>query len=155
MVELSWLTRLFNVVWRPLSTPVEWQTRVVVPIFKKGDWRVCSSYREITLLSVLEKVLSRVLERRQLFKFFFCKMMISIHFYIWSCIVTNHYPVTVQLSNLKFRRSSVVSAQVVGQWTRSLPLQSYLGDCGSLTIQVCRCFVDLEKTYDHFPQGVP
>jgi len=46
------------------EVPVEWQTGVVVPIFKKGDWRVCSNYRGITLLSLPRKVYSRVLERR-------------------------------------------------------------------------------------------
>ena len=44
--------------------PVEWQTGVVVPIFKKGEWRVCSNYSRITLLSQPERVYSRVLERR-------------------------------------------------------------------------------------------
>ncbi|KAI3360020.1 hypothetical protein L3Q82_014355 [Scortum barcoo] len=40
--------------------------RVVVPLFKKGDRRVCSnySYRGITLLSLPGKVTARVLERR-------------------------------------------------------------------------------------------
>ena len=37
---------------------------MVVPIFKKGDQRVCSSYRGITLLSLPGKVYARVLERR-------------------------------------------------------------------------------------------
>ena len=32
-----------------------WQTRVVVPLFKKGDQRVCSNYRGITLLASLGK----------------------------------------------------------------------------------------------------
>ena len=40
------------------------QTRVVVPLFKKGDRRVCSSYRGITLLSLPGKVCSGVLKRR-------------------------------------------------------------------------------------------
>jgi len=35
------------------STLVEWQTGVVVPIFKKDDQRVCLNYRGITLLSLL------------------------------------------------------------------------------------------------------
>ncbi len=53
IVGLSWLTRLFSVVWRSVTMPVEWQTGVVVPIFKKGDWRVCSNYHTgITLLNL-------------------------------------------------------------------------------------------------------
>ena len=43
---------------------MEWQTGVVVPIFKKGDQRVCSNYRGITLLSLPGKVYARVLEKR-------------------------------------------------------------------------------------------
>ena len=33
IVGLAWLTHLFNVAWRSGTTPVEWQTVVVVPIF--------------------------------------------------------------------------------------------------------------------------
>jgi len=62
IIGLSWLTRLVNVAWRSGTVPVEWQT--VVPIFKKGDRRVCSNYRGITLLSLPGKDYSRVLERR-------------------------------------------------------------------------------------------
>ena len=61
IVGLSWLTCLLNVAW--YTVPVVWQTGVVVPIFKKGDRRVCSNYRGITLLSLPRKVYSRVLER--------------------------------------------------------------------------------------------
>ncbi|KAK3562395.1 hypothetical protein QTP86_033533 [Hemibagrus guttatus] len=43
---------------------LDWATRVVVALFKKGDRRVCSNYRGITLLSFPGKVYSRVLERR-------------------------------------------------------------------------------------------
>ncbi|KAK3514153.1 hypothetical protein QTP70_005085 [Hemibagrus guttatus] len=44
--------------------PLDWVTGVVVPLFKKGDRRVCSNYRGITLLSLPWKVYSKVLERR-------------------------------------------------------------------------------------------
>ena len=64
VVGLSWLTRLCNIAWTSGAVPLEWQTGVVVPIFKKGDQRVCSNYRGITLLSLPGKVYSRVLERR-------------------------------------------------------------------------------------------
>ena len=58
-----------NVGWSKSSkqsgtVPLNWQTGVVVPLFNKGDRRVCSNYRGITLLSLPGKVYSRVLERR-------------------------------------------------------------------------------------------
>jgi len=46
------------------TTPVEWQTGMVVSIFKKGDWRVCSNYRVITQFSLPRKNHFRMLERR-------------------------------------------------------------------------------------------
>jgi len=49
IVRLSWLTCLFNVAWGLGTVPVDWQTGVVVPIFKKWDRRVSSNYRGITL----------------------------------------------------------------------------------------------------------
>ncbi|KAK3547532.1 hypothetical protein QTP86_021516, partial [Hemibagrus guttatus] len=64
VVGLSLLTRLCNIAWRSGTVPPDWVTRVVVPLFKKGDRRVCSNYRGITLLSLPGKVYSRVLERR-------------------------------------------------------------------------------------------
>ncbi|KAK3525971.1 hypothetical protein QTP70_011784 [Hemibagrus guttatus] len=64
VVGLSWLTRLCNIAWRSGTVPLDWATGVVVPLFKKGDRRVCSKYRGITLLSLPGKVYSRVLERR-------------------------------------------------------------------------------------------
>ncbi|KAI3371914.1 hypothetical protein L3Q82_006787 [Scortum barcoo] len=45
VVVLSWQTRLCNIAWRSGTVPLEWQTGVVVPLFKKGDRRVCSNYR--------------------------------------------------------------------------------------------------------------
>ncbi|KAI3360210.1 hypothetical protein L3Q82_014521 [Scortum barcoo] len=39
VVGLSWLTRLCNIAWRLGTVPLEWQTGVVVPLFKKRDWR--------------------------------------------------------------------------------------------------------------------
>ncbi|KAK3515164.1 hypothetical protein QTP70_008179 [Hemibagrus guttatus] len=64
VVGLSWLTHPCNIVWWSGTVPLDWVTGVVVPLFKKGDQRVCSNYRGITLLSLPGKVYSRVLERR-------------------------------------------------------------------------------------------
>ncbi len=63
---LSWMTRLFNIVWESGAVRKEWQTAVVVPLFKKGDQRVCANYRGIALHSLHEKVYSKVQERRVL-----------------------------------------------------------------------------------------
>jgi len=65
IVGLSLLTCLFSVVWRSGTVSVEWQTRLVVPMYKKGDRRVRSNYQGIILLSFPGKVYSSVLERRQ------------------------------------------------------------------------------------------
>ena len=44
-------------------TTVDWQTAILLPIFKKGDQRECSNYRPITLLSLPPKVYARVSEK--------------------------------------------------------------------------------------------
>ncbi|TWW81631.1 hypothetical protein D4764_01G0014460 [Takifugu flavidus] len=64
VVGLSWLTRLCNIGWASGAVPLDWQTGVVVPLFKKRGRRVCSNYMGITLLSLPGKVYSGVLERR-------------------------------------------------------------------------------------------
>ncbi|KAK3561507.1 hypothetical protein QTP86_006177 [Hemibagrus guttatus] len=44
VVGLSWLTRLSNITLRSGTVPLVWATRVVVPLFKKGDQRVLWEY---------------------------------------------------------------------------------------------------------------
>ncbi len=46
---LSWMTRLFNTVWKSGTVPKEWQTKVVVLQFKNGDQRVLPTTDYITL----------------------------------------------------------------------------------------------------------
>ena len=41
-----------------------WQTGVIIPIFKKGDCKQCTNYREISLLSLPGKVYAKCLERK-------------------------------------------------------------------------------------------
>ena len=56
VVGLSWLTQLCNIACMWGAVSLDWQTGVVVPLFKKGDQRLCSNYRGITLLSLPGKV---------------------------------------------------------------------------------------------------
>ena len=61
---ILWLTRVCRVAWREGRASVDWQTGIIVPVFKKGDWRECSNYRGITQLSFPGKIYARVLERK-------------------------------------------------------------------------------------------
>ena len=49
-------------VWQNSHT--DWQTNVVLPIFKKGDRKQCTNYKGISLLSLPEKAYAKCLERK-------------------------------------------------------------------------------------------
>lgn len=58
---------LADIAWESRTVPADWKMGVVVPnffIFFKGDQRLCSNYRGVTLLRLSEKAYARVLERR-------------------------------------------------------------------------------------------
>ncbi len=46
-------------VWLCEAVPNNWSEAVVLPLFKKGDKRICSNYRGISLVDVAAKVLTR------------------------------------------------------------------------------------------------
>lgn len=50
------LNCLFSVIWRSGTVPLEWQTGVMVPIFKNADWKVCSIVRVSHCSALLEGV---------------------------------------------------------------------------------------------------
>lgn len=50
--------------WISENLSLDWQTEVVVPLFKNGDWWMCPSYWGVTLLSLPCKVYAGVLKRR-------------------------------------------------------------------------------------------
>ena len=64
VVALPWLTHLCNIMWTSRAVPLDRQTGVVVPLFKKEDQKVCSNYRGIPLFSLPAKVYAGVQERR-------------------------------------------------------------------------------------------
>lgn len=64
---ITWLTNIFNEVWSTEDIPADWKTGIILPLWKrKGDQKVCSNYRGITLLSVPGKVFTRILLQRAL-----------------------------------------------------------------------------------------
>ena len=61
---ILWLTGVCQVAWKFGKTPRDWQTGVIIPIFKEGDRKQCKNYRGISLLSLPGKVYAKGFERR-------------------------------------------------------------------------------------------
>ena len=62
---ITWLTNLFNVIWKGRRIPDEWRKSYVIPLYKnKGDIQNCANYRGIKLMSHTMKLWERVVERR-------------------------------------------------------------------------------------------
>ena len=58
------LYSLFSKIWEKEEVPAQWKEGIIIKLPKKGDLRNCNNYRGIMLLSLLGKVLNRILLER-------------------------------------------------------------------------------------------
>ena len=55
---------MFRTVWMEQRVPQEWRDALLVPIPKKGDLTQCDNWRGISLLDVMGKVFTKVIQMR-------------------------------------------------------------------------------------------
>ena len=51
---------IIDIVWRDEKTPRKWRKGLIVKLPKKGNLKECKNWRGITLLSVVSKVMGRI-----------------------------------------------------------------------------------------------
>ena len=55
---------IIDVVWREKTTPEKWRKGLIVKLLKKGNLNECKNWRGITLLSVVSKVMGKIVINR-------------------------------------------------------------------------------------------
>ena len=63
-ILLQRLHVLLTCIWDTEYVPSAWKKAIVVPILKKGDSRECKNYRGISLLSIVGKVFTKIIQSR-------------------------------------------------------------------------------------------
>ena len=121
--EILWLTQVCQVAWKFGKTPRDWQTGVIIPIFKKGDRKQCTNYRGISLLSLPGKVYVKCLKRK-------CREIVESK---------------LKDSQCGFRPGRSTTDQI---FTLKQICEKSWGYGKDLFV----CFVDLEKAYDRVPR---
>lgn len=121
---ILWLKRVCQVAWSSGKAPMDWQSGIVVPIFKnKGNRRDCANYRGISLLSIPGKVYSRCLETR-------ARGIVEPQLAEGQC---------------GFRPGRSTTDQI-------FTLRQVFEKAWEYNLDICACFVDLQKAYDRVPR---
>ena len=61
---VPFLTKLFNKLYDTSYFPLDWCKSVIIPLFKKGEDSNPDNYRGISLLSIVSKVFTAILNKR-------------------------------------------------------------------------------------------
>ena len=63
-VIVPYLKNIFNVLFDKGMLPKEWSKAIIIPLHKKGDKNNPDNYRGISLLSILSKVFTHIINSR-------------------------------------------------------------------------------------------
>ena len=104
------------------KTPKNWQTSVIIPIYKKGNRKECTNYQGISLLSLPGKVYAKCIEKK-------CQETVESKLDDGQCGFCPGHSTTNQIFIFRqiFEKSWEFGKDVFA------------------------CFVDLEKAYDWVP----
>uniref|UniRef100_A0A914XBV3 Reverse transcriptase domain-containing protein n=1 Tax=Plectus sambesii TaxID=2011161 RepID=A0A914XBV3_9BILA len=58
------LHTLLGIIWTAEQVPEAWKKLIIIPILKKGDNRKCKNYCGISLLSIVGKVFTKIIQSR-------------------------------------------------------------------------------------------
>ena len=58
------LNELFDKIWEEEKVPNNWKRGLIIKLPKRGDLKECKNWRGITLLSIISKVIIRIVINR-------------------------------------------------------------------------------------------
>jgi hypothetical protein len=58
------LLKVIRIVWKTRMVPRKWNIAIIIPIYKKGDNRLCQKHRGISLLRIPGNIYERIFESR-------------------------------------------------------------------------------------------
>ncbi|KAI3367325.1 hypothetical protein L3Q82_008369 [Scortum barcoo] len=128
VMGLSWLTRLCSIAWRLGTVPLEWQTGVVVPLFKKTGPESVFQLQggDHTSQPPRKKSLRQGTGEEN----------------------------SSDSRTSEFRRNNAVFVPVRGTLDQLYTLHRVLEGLWEFAQPVHMCFVDLEKAFDRVPCGI-
>ena len=122
-IAVPFMTKLFNNLYDKSYFPIDWCKAVIVPILKKGSATNPDNYRGISLLSIVSKVFTSIINKR---------------LYNW-CEIHKK----LSFEQAAFRKTFSTTDHI---FTLSTIIRSKL--CGQNSGKVYACFVDYHKAYD-------
>ena len=63
-VTQIYIKNIFNKIFQTGYFPIQWGLATIIPLFKKGDRDLCDNYRGISLLSIISKLFTSIINNR-------------------------------------------------------------------------------------------